>query len=292
MAEYTINPPWVFAQPGFKPGLSCPICCANLPPLDEDGKSFCSVCGTMHEDASQKRPSSVPYIVGVDLGKLRDPSAFVAYKTSAVGEQTAYSAVALERFDKGTPYPKIRKTIASWVSREPLDEAPLVVDATGVGGPVVDEMQEMPELRGRIVPVTITQGLAISWDKTTKMWHVAKRHLASVIQATLSSGRLIIPPADESWTPQEKGSWTRIIKVLEEEFKNFTIKITTHGNETMSAWRDNVDNDDILMATATCLWWSEYRQLAQAVSFASGAPTISPDAFSLPGMTDPRTIRI
>ena len=71
------------------------------------------------------------FIVGADIGQARDPTALAVIEAEAEMILVRH----LERLPLGTPYPDAVKRIGEVV--QTLPGAELVVDATGVGRPVV-----------------------------------------------------------------------------------------------------------------------------------------------------------
>jgi len=144
----------------------------------------------------------------------------------------------IHRFDQGTPYPEIVESTAEIMRRPELGEdAALVVDATGVGRPVVD-MLEKEDLSP--VSIWITGGDSVT--KSGSEYRVPKRELASTVQALLQSGDLKIaeglPFAD----------------VLREELQKFRAKIdVSTGNASFEHWREK-DTDDIVLALSIAAW--------------------------------------
>jgi hypothetical protein len=113
------------------------------------------------------------WFVGVDLGQSQDFTAVAAVER--VAEQGEWDAVQfgypkywtlrlrhLERMALGTPYPAMVRRVCEIVrSGDLAGRCHLVVDATGVGRPVVDLLREARP-GCRILPVTITSGDAES----------------------------------------------------------------------------------------------------------------------------------
>ena len=123
------------------------------------------------------------------------------------------------------------------------DRPELVVDATGVGRPVLDVMRE----RGlKPIGITITGGI----DAVEREWNdirVPKRTLAAIMQVVLQSGRLKIA-ADMELTP-----------ALTRELETFKVKINVNGSEAFEAWRET-DHDDLVLAAALAVWRAENRK--------------------------------
>src|SRR5512133_818500 len=114
----------------------------------------------------------------------------------------------------------------------------VVVDATGVGRPVIDLMREQ-----KLYPtaVTITGGLNENMDPQTGYWSVPKRVLISSLQVLLGNGLLLFADGLE------------MKNLLIAEITNFKIKITSKGNDTYEAWREG-DHDDLVLSLALACW--------------------------------------
>lgn len=141
---------------------------------------------------------------------------------------------ALERFELGTPYPRIVARVVELVKGS---GAALAIDATGVGAPVVD-MFHMAGLRPHAV--YITAGEQTVWDSDTLVWHIPKKELVAVLQAGLQEGRLKIA----SELPEAA--------TLAAELANFQARITGAGNETYGAWREGTHDDLVLAVAIAC----------------------------------------
>lgn len=203
------------------------------------------------------------FIVGLDLGKSQDFTALVVNDLQAsdrvryvrtkfdpkLGEINCrpvlrHRLVSLHRYQKGTSYPEINRSVQGILSQLPgRPRAPaLVVDGTGVGAPVVDAMRE---LGMRPVSLIITGGNEITNTSATSA-NVPKRLLASAIDITLAEDRLDIT-AGAGASEQ-----------LRSELQAFRVKIRTTGNVAMEAARET-DHDDLVLAAAMAVWWGETR---------------------------------
>ena len=125
------------------------------------------------------------FTIGVDLGKAQDPTALAVVEKKPPELHLRH----LERLPLGTPYPKVIEHVAALMGRAPLQgDVELVVDATGVGAPVVDQMRE----RGLSpIPVTITSGKAVKLVKGA--WRVPKFVLVRALETAIEDGRLKLP---------------------------------------------------------------------------------------------------
>src|SRR5689334_12451769 len=119
------------------------------------------------------------YIIGLDLGQAQD------YSALAIVEQQSdqHDVVELRRWRLGTPYPEIVADVAALRETPALKgHCALVVDATGVGRPVVDLFVEA---RCKPVGVMITAGAQAHRDDESGYWMVPKKELVSSVQVGL-----------------------------------------------------------------------------------------------------------
>ena len=142
------------------------------------------------------------FFIGLDLGQARDFTALAvlekviplapeprAYRTHELwqdGQPIApprtpllpeYRGRHLERYPLGTPYPTIIAGVKDRMATPALRGATLIVDATGVGRPVVDLFRAA---RLTPVPVTITGGDTVTRTRDG-YWHVPKRDLVGAV---------------------------------------------------------------------------------------------------------------
>lgn len=152
----------------------------------------------------------------------------------------SFSCGHLERLPLGTPYPAVADHVLGLLRTEPLrGQAELVVDATGVGRPVVDMLHQ----RGlKPIAITITGGDTASYDHG---WRVPKRDLVGGVQVLLQTDRLKFS-AEIPTVPQ-----------LVRELLAFRVKIdplTAH--DSYGAWREGA-HDDLVLAVAVATWWGQ-----------------------------------
>ncbi len=202
------------------------------------------------------------YVVGVDLGKSQDFTALAVNQVSEFEirsyERTAFepapgSVVKREktvlhrirnvaRLPAGTSYPDIFRIVRDVMGQLQATRRgnQLVVDATGVGRPVVDAMQEAGM---RPIAVTITGGRDVN-EVSAKEFTVPKRLLASTLDIAFHQDRLQItrdaPHSD----------------VLRGELATFSSKISVNGTETFEHWRES-QHDDLVLAVAMAVWRGE-----------------------------------
>jgi hypothetical protein len=115
----------------------------------------------------------------------------------------------------------------------------LVVDATGVGRPVVDLLRAA---RLDPLPVVITGGDTESHEDG--FWRVPKRDLVSRLQVVLQAKRITFAEG------------MRDVQILVQELLNFQVKITTNAHDTYGAWREGT-HDDYVLAVAIAVWAGE-----------------------------------
>jgi hypothetical protein len=153
----------------------------------------------------------------------------------------------LERFELGTPYPEVISKVLRLLMRPPirhhLDRSRLIVDATGVGRPVVDSFRAQGVYP---IAVTIHGGDTVTGEAPEILnFRVPKRDLVAAVQTTLQSRRLRI------------AAGLPLADVLRKELLNFRVKIDPKtAHDSYSHWREG-DHDDLVLATACVVWYRE-----------------------------------
>lgn len=157
----------------------------------------------------------------------------------------------LERFALGTPYPAIVAYVARLLQTAPLrpELTALVVDATGVGRPVVD-LFEQAGLRP--IAVTISAGQTVTVVAPDAL-RCPKRDLVSAVAVLLEQRRLQIAAA----LPDAP--------ILRRELEAFRRKLTPVGHDSYASWRES-DHDDLVLSVALACWyrawWCAHMDLA------------------------------
>jgi hypothetical protein len=180
--------------------------------------------------------------IGVDLGQRRDPSAiavverpeWVAGRLQTVRQMVTDQRLMrgdmvvrhLERVKLGTPYSQVVKRVVE-VARHPClgsVRRKLLVDATGVGAPVIEMLRaERPGCE--LTPVVITGGH--SGRRDGGGWEmVPKTDLLAATQASLENGQL------------------RIARDMRETGRLVQEMVSLGGSE----------HDDLAMAVALAVW--------------------------------------
>lgn len=202
------------------------------------------------------------FYLGVDLGQRQDPTALAAIErviqTSAEVDratferkvEATYRVRGLRRLKLGTPYPAIVAEV-SGVARTVARQGPttVVVDATGVGAPVVDLLRA--EIAGEVplVPVIFTAGDTVRQENG--IYRVPKKDLVHGLMILLEDGRLRLP--DDH--PESRA--------LVNELTNMRVKVGGESHASFEAWRQG-QHDDLVFALALACWrgrWSEPKRL-------------------------------
>jgi hypothetical protein len=210
------------------------------------------------------------YVVAVDVGQANDYTALAvlhhyqtfenrtAYEQASTGEARLaghHDLVHLERFrDLGYPAQvrRVEERFAE-VKRHAAEtdryggDVSLVVDATGVGKPILDMFRDHGlHARGVIITGGETSSHADGLDR------VPKRELVTTLQIALQARRLRI--AEE----------LPLAELLLQEFRGFRVKITLTGHakfgNDVGAWRE-ADHDDLVLAVALGVWTIEHRRV-------------------------------
>lgn len=178
------------------------------------------------------------FFLGLDLGQAQDYTALAVLEK----QEKEYHVRHLERPKLGTPYPVIVERVRNLMHSDPLrGRAILVVDATGVGAPIVDMFRKTGL---RPVAITITGGNSVSKDGDG--YHVPKRDLVTTLQVLFQSGRLKVAAE----LPEAR--------VLVEELLNFKVKINPKtAHDSYEAWREGI-HDDLVLAVALACWYAEH----------------------------------
>jgi hypothetical protein len=189
------------------------------------------------------------YLVGLDLGQAQDYTAFVVVEQH---RQTParYQVRYLHRFALGTAYPAM--VVAVQQLLQSLPPAPdrgagvqrmpfhLVVDATGVGRPVIDML-----VQAKLQPIAVSIHGGDTVHREGLYWRVPKRDLVGVLQVLLQTQRLKIAQA------------LPLAQTLVQELLRFRVRIDPQtAHDSYSAWREGL-HDDLVLALALACWWGE-----------------------------------
>jgi len=181
------------------------------------------------------------FITGLDLGQAQDYTALSVLEVIDNGKGKEHHVRYIERFPLGTLYTTISEKVAElMLDKLQVKDSELVVDATGVGQPVI-EMLKSNKLKP--ISVTITGGHDVNGNKY-EGFNVPKRDLVSNLQILFQCERLKIAEG----LPHAQ--------TLVEELLNFKAKITAKGNDTYEAWREGI-HDDLVLAVALASWYGE-----------------------------------
>jgi hypothetical protein len=203
------------------------------------------------------------YLVGLDFGQAADYTALgvlewqgaddAARAAQPAGERR-YHCRHLERLPIGTPYPAVVAHVLSLLATPALrGRATLVVDATGVGRPVVDMLRQAGLWP---VAITITGGSSVGGDGNG--WTVPKRDLVGTLQVLLQGERL------------QFAAELPMVPTLVAEMMAFRVKITDAAHDTYGAWREGA-HDDLVLAVAVAAWYAEQWTAPRPPPFLRGS---------------------
>jgi hypothetical protein len=151
----------------------------------------------------------------------------------------------LQRFPLGTPYPEVVGRVLGMLSAPPLfgRRVALIVDATGVGQGVVDQLVQAGLSP---LPVWIHGGDKAIHNATDGSYRVPKRDLVAAVQVLMQNSRLKI-----ARKLKEAGT-------LRQELQNFRVKIDPKtAHDSYSHWRER-EHDDLVLATALACWFRQW----------------------------------
>lgn len=188
--------------------------------------------------------SAPRFYVGVDLGQSHDYSAITVVErdeivyperdpvTFAYRSETRFHVRYAERVPLGTAYTCVAEHVRELVARAPLaGSATVIVDGTGVGAPVVDLLRR-GQLGCRVMPVSITSGVAEASD--AKWFRVPKKDLMGGLQTAFERRLLRVSP---------------LVGAFEELMGELRSMRVRRGERY-----SGVEHDDLVLALALA-WW-------------------------------------
>ena len=175
------------------------------------------------------------FVCGVDLGQSVDPTAIAVLDRGAPGSRDRRRGIlrvrAAQRLALGAPYATQLDRIVQILQKtdEPGAGRRIAIDATGLGGPVLELA------RGVLFPspigITITSGATANMDDSLR-WRIPKQDLVGSLQVVLQNRKL----KAASRLPERR--------VLDGELKAFRTKLTatgsTYANDAVRAPHDDL----------------------------------------------------
>jgi hypothetical protein len=193
------------------------------------------------------------YVAGLDLGQKRDYSALAVVERRTIVysgrnamtfeplQRVEYTMTHLERMPLHLLYPEIVERVRDRMMLiPPCEGLSLVVDATGVGPPVVDLLRMRGLGRG-LMPVTITGGMSAN-GSAREGYRVPKRDLITGLQVAFETRTLGIA-----------GGLGGMVEALIEELTEMRCEVSETGHEKFGVWREGL-HDDLVLATSLG-WW-------------------------------------
>ena len=145
------------------------------------------------------------------------------------------------RLSLGTPYPEIVRHIQSLITVAAIDSMiTLVVDKTGVGGPIVDYFREE---KLRPCGISITSGKAASGNRGGD-WNVPRDDLVTQTQFIVDMSRIGIAKS------------IPLALDLVEELAHFKPSSNTKAKKASHPFSQR-HHDDLAMSTMLALWHAE-----------------------------------
>jgi hypothetical protein len=198
------------------------------------------------------------YSIGLDLGQRRDPAAIAVVgkldsrplevrRLYGSTERSGFTVRHLERIPLGTPYPlvveRVRKIGEHW---ELAGRCNLVVDATGVGGPVVDLLRGAG-LGFEVCAVTITGG-GQEHKLNNGGFSVPKQDLFAGLQVLLEKNELHIAKQLKEAVALRR----ELLSVKQRESDTGRVKMGAEGTG---------QHDDLVMALALACWRAKRKEI-------------------------------
>jgi len=204
----------------------------------------------LYEPGKDPMKASPPVFIGVDIGQKRDPTAVAvveAFKERVGDGWPVYTFETrhLERLPLNTDYPSVASRIVEIAERIRARQLPvnlkppritIIVDATGVGAPVVDLLRQ--RLYGTSITLTeatFTHGDRLNGKTGQAKMSVGKAYLVSRMQALFQTGRIKLPKGHSE------------AAALTDELMNYEIKIDENANDRYGAFKTG-KHDDLVTA--------------------------------------------
>lgn len=209
--------------------------------------------GTVLLGGAPALPAETWFTVSADLGQVNDYTAVAIVESvqanpGSTGEAVySHDVSHLERY-RGMPYPEVADRLVRLCAHLPAAPV-LVIDETGVGRAVCDQLRRANPRTVWFCPITITAGMdAVAQPDGS--FHVAKRQLVGAVQVAQQNHRLKV------------GKSLPLAPVLVKECLSFQARITSSGNVVYgvpdtSDWRNGV-HDDLVLAVALGVWGAEH----------------------------------
>jgi hypothetical protein len=181
--------------------------------------------------------------IGADIGQKHDPTAIAVVETiEAAGEgEYDYQPLKhyvrrLERLPLGTKYPAVARRLCDIAEQlqGPERDPWLLMDATGVGQPVVDlvvALMERRDIECKVVACYFTHGDRLDWQGREA--RVGKAYLVSALQAALQQTRLLFPPA------------MRDARQVQDELLNYEIRVDENAHDRYGAFAVGAHDDEV-----------------------------------------------
>ncbi len=202
-------------------------------------------------------PLSVELVLGVDIGRVQDHTAVALVEKRefltdfdprgvAYRKEKRLAVRYLERMPLGTSWPEVVRRLRD-IQRSldaPEKMRTMVVDATGVGDPVVSMIRDA-KLVWNVQAVNITGGIEVSKSQTKGGYNVPKRDLITNLQLLMQQRRLKVAGG----IPEAA--------LLAKEMQAMQVRQSTFGQEQFACWREK-EHDDLVLATALACWWATF----------------------------------
>lgn len=187
-------------------------------------------------------------IIGVDIGQSIDPSVIVVtevYRNERERPddhpERQHQVRWMEKVPLGTSYLQVTERIATVAEyAHQIGSTTIVMDATGVGRPVVDMLRARTTTPLRAVTFT---GADAATQPDAYSHRVPKRDLVTALEVVLQSRRLHVVPD----CPLQED--------LRAELGSFEVNVNARGHDTYDA--STGKHDDMVSALMLAVWWGE-----------------------------------
>ncbi len=192
------------------------------------------------------------YFIGLDIGRVQDHSAIAVIARhytmppdrDLTRLQQMYMVTDLRRFPLGTSYAEVEEAVAIIYNRPlvSMKRRVAVVDQTGVGAPVVENIRRLH--RVKVIGINITGGNVVT-QHDERTYNVPKVTLVTCLVSVAQRQRLKILPDVEA------------AEEFKKELETFGYKIDRNTGNVSYESLENIVHDDLVIAVALPLWYAE-----------------------------------
>lgn len=176
------------------------------------------------------------YVIGIDLAKLHDYTAVTVLDTQLLASKSRYAVTAVYRYPIGIEYSRVADHILEQVFSYPYHgDIVLIVDATGLGNPVLEQLRKRIDA---VIGLTITGGTRVNVEGSNV--RVPKVTLIGTLLSIIENRRLFFAESAQH------------LDALVQELMAFQGKFSEGGR---IQYEGRGAHDDMVMSLSMATWY-------------------------------------